>query len=116
MIYAFTTYWSRRKHTDNRSVRSFDDPFWYFKHALIDKAHLCDTVFAVGDLVVDELRFLAKPFEEFPINLVYNGIPAFEVSLQEKLTSKALLQKYAKTLLDYRPRLRLHTCNAARQK
>ncbi len=81
----------------------FDDPFWYFKHALIDKAHLCDTIFAVGDLVVDELRFLAKSFEEFPINLVYNGIPAFEVSLQEKLTSKALLQKYAKTLLDYRP-------------
>ena len=87
-----------------QSIREvFDDPFWYFKHALIDKAHLCDTVFAVGDLVVDELRFLAKPFEEFPINLVYNGIPAFEVSLQEKLTSKALLQKYAKTLLDYRP-------------
>ena len=81
-------------------MRCFDDPFWYFKHALIDKAHLCDTIFAVGDLVVDELRFLAKPFEEFPINLVYNGIPAFEVSLQEKLTSKALLQKYAKTLLD----------------
>ena len=87
-----------------QSIREvFDDPFWYFKHALIDKAHLCDTIFAVGDLVVDELRFLAKPFEEFPINLVYNGIPAFAVSLQEKLTSKALLQKYAKTLLDYRP-------------
>ena len=87
-----------------QSIREvFDDPFWYFKHALIDKAHLCDTIFAVGDFVVDELRFLAEPFEEFPINLVYNGIPAFEVSLQEKLTSKALLQKYTKTLLDYRP-------------
>ena len=81
----------------------FNDPFWYFKHALIDKAHLCDTIFAVGDLVVDELRFLAKPFEDFPINLVYNGIPAFAVTLQEKLRSKALLQKYAATLLDYRP-------------
>ncbi len=81
----------------------FDDPFWYFKHALIDKAHLCDAIFAVGDLVVDELRFLAEPFEDFPIQLVYNGIPAFEVSLQEKLTSKALLQKYTKALLDYRP-------------
>ena len=87
-----------------QSIREvFSDPFWYFKHALIDKAHLCDTIFAVGDLVVDELRFLAKPFEDFPINLVYNGIPAFEVSLQEKLTSKALLQKYAKVLIDYRP-------------
>ena len=87
-----------------QSVRDvFDDPFWYFKHALIDKAHLCDTIFAVGDLVVDELRFLAKPFEDYPINLVYNGIPAFEVSLQEKLKSKALLQKYTAALLDYRP-------------
>ncbi|MYF99603.1 hypothetical protein F4212_10825 [Candidatus Poribacteria bacterium] len=81
----------------------FGDQFWYFKHALIDKAHLCDTIFAVGDLVVDELRFLAQPFESFPINLVYNGIPAFELSLEEKLESKSRLQKYARTLLDYRP-------------
>lgn len=81
----------------------FGDPFWYFKHALIDKAHLCDTIFAVGDLVVDELRFLAQPFETFPINLVYNGIPAFEMNLEDKLASKARLQKYARTLLDYRP-------------
>ena len=81
----------------------FGDPFWYFKHALIDKAHLCDTIFAVGDLVVDELRFLAPPFEAYPINLVYNGIPAFEMDLKEKLASKARLQKYARTLLDYRP-------------
>lgn len=81
----------------------FGDPFWYFKHALIDKAHLCDTIFAVGDLVVDELRFLAQPFEAFPINLVYNGIPAFEMNLEDKLASKAQLQKYARTLLDYRP-------------
>jgi glycosyltransferase involved in cell wall biosynthesis len=81
----------------------FGDPFWYFKHALIDKAHLCDTIFAVGDLVVDELRFLAQSFEEFPINLVYNGIPAFEMGLEDKLASKSRLQKYARTLLDYRP-------------
>lgn len=87
-----------------KSIRDvFDDAFWYFKHALIDKAHLCDAIFAVGDLVVDELRFLAKPFEDYPINLVYNGIPAFEVNLAEKLASKARLQTYTETLLDYRP-------------
>ena len=90
--------------SQHQSIRDvFGDPFWYFKHALIDKAHLCDTIFAVGDFVVDELRFLAQPFEAFPINLVYNGIPAFELSLQEKMTSKARLQKYAATLLEYRP-------------
>lgn len=90
--------------SQGKSIRDvFDDAFWYFKHALIDKAHLCDAIFAVGDLVVDELRFLAKPFEDYPINLVYNGIPAFEVNLAEKLASKARLQTYAETLLDYRP-------------
>ncbi len=90
--------------TQGKLIRDvFGDPFWYFKHALIDKAHLCDTIFAVGDLVVDELRFLAQPFETFPINLVYNGIPAFELSLKDKLESKSRLQKYARTLLDYRP-------------
>ncbi len=81
----------------------FGDPFWYYKHALIDKAHLCDTIFAVGDLVVDELRFLSQPFESYPINLVYNGIPAFETSMEDKLESKSRLQKYTRTLLDYRP-------------
>ncbi len=81
----------------------FDEPSWSFKHALIDKAHLCDAIFAVGDFVVDELQFLAKPFEEYPIHLVYNGIPAFELNLQQKLTSKARLQQYAQTLLGYRP-------------
>ena len=90
--------------SQGKSIRDvFDDAFWYFKHALIDKAHLCDAIFAVGDLVVDELRFLAKPFEDYPINLVYNGIPAFEVNLAEKLASKARLQTYAETLLDYHP-------------
>ncbi len=90
--------------TEGMLIRDvFGDPFWYYKHALIDKAHLCDTIFAVGDLVVDELRFLAQPFEAYPINLVYNGIPAFEMSMEDKLESKARLQKYARTLLDYRP-------------
>ncbi len=94
----------QRARAEDKSLRDvFDDPFWYFKHALIDKAHLCDAIFAVGDFVVEELRFLAKPFEAYPINLVYNGVPAFEVNLQEKLTSKVRLQRYAETLLGYHP-------------
>ena len=99
-------FYNALKHAmpQGKSIRDvFDDPFWYFKHALIDKAHLCDAIFAVGDLVVDELRFLAKPFKDYPINLVYNGIPAFEVNLVEKFAAKARLQTYAETLLDYRP-------------
>ena len=100
---AFTMFYSRQRHKACWRRDVFGDLFWYYKHALIDKAHLCDAIFAVGDLVVEELRFLAQPFETFPINLVYNGIPAFQVSLAEKVESKARLQKYARTLLDYRP-------------
>ena len=33
-------------------------------------------MFAVGDLVVDELRFLGGVFAAAPIDLVYNGVPA----------------------------------------
>ncbi|MCZ6680881.1 MAG: hypothetical protein O7E52_26940 [Candidatus Poribacteria bacterium] len=81
----------------------FGDQFWYSKHALIDKAHLCDNIFAVGDLVVEELRFLSHVHREHPIDLVYNGIPAIELDLAAKLESKKRLQKYAETLLGYIP-------------
>lgn len=81
----------------------FGDQFWYFKHALIEKAHLCDNIFAVGDLVVQELRFLSAAARNHPIDLVYNGIPAFQVHPREKSTSKRRLQEYAKNLLGYTP-------------
>ena len=53
-----------------------------------DKAHLCDNIFAVGDLVIQELRFLAQPFFDASIDLVYNGIPSARLNLSEKLKSK----------------------------
>ena len=81
----------------------FGDQSWYFKHALIERATLCDNIFAVGDRVVQELRFLNPGFRDHPIDLVYNGIPAFSLALDEKLKSKARLQQYAENLLGYEP-------------
>ena len=81
----------------------FGDQFWYFKHALIDKAHLCDGIFAVGDLLVQELQFLSPVHRDYPIDLVYNGIPAFQVDLAQRLESKRRLQKYAQNLIGYTP-------------
>ena len=89
---------------EGKSIRDvFGDQFWYYKHALIDKTHLCDNIFAVGDLVVQELRFLAQPFFDASIDLVYNGIPSARLNLSEKLESKHRLQKYAENLLGYTP-------------
>ena len=89
---------------EGKSMRDvFGDQFGFFKHALIDKAHLCDNIFAVGDLVVQELRFLAQPFFDASIDLVYNGIPTARLNLSEKLESKRRLQKYAENLLGYAP-------------
>ena len=81
----------------------FGDQYSFHKHALIDKAHLCDNIFAVGDLVVQELRFLAQPFCDASIDLVYNGIPSARLNLSEKLDSKRRLQEYAEHLLGYNP-------------
>jgi len=81
----------------------FGDQSTYFKHCLVEASKYCDRIFAVGDYVVDELRFLAPEFETAEIDIVYNGIPAYQISLEEKRASKAKLQKYCENLLGYKP-------------
>jgi glycosyltransferase involved in cell wall biosynthesis len=81
----------------------FGDQSSYFKHALVEASKYCDCIFAVGDYVVHELRFLAPEFETAGIDIVYNGIPAYRISTADKLASKAKLQQYCENLLGYRP-------------
>jgi len=81
----------------------FGDQSSYFKHALVEASKYCDRILAVGDYVVDELRFLAPEFETADIDVVYNGIPAYPVGVAEKLASKQKLQQYCENLLCYRP-------------
>lgn len=81
----------------------FGDQSRFFKHVLVEASKHCDNILAVGDYVVDELRFLGPEFETADIDLVYNGIPAYRTSLDEKLQSKAKLRRYCLNLLDYEP-------------
>lgn len=74
-----------------------------YKHALLKQIHACDNIFAVGDLVVDELRFLGGPLVNANIDLVYNGIVTSDAGLEEKLLSKSRLQRYCQNLLGYVP-------------
>jgi hypothetical protein len=81
----------------------FGDQSWFYKHSMLQRAGVCHGLFAVGDLVKDELRFLGGVFRDRPIDLVYNGIPSDPVSFEEKLHSRDLLLDYAENLLGYRP-------------
>ncbi len=75
----------------------------FFKHALVKAADSCDSIFAVGHLVRDELHFLSKEFAQKEIDLVPNGIPALEVPKDELDRSRNLLLDYAQELLGWRP-------------
>lgn len=74
-----------------------------FKHPILKLAAACDNIFAVGDLVVDELRFLGGPLSRANIDLVYNGCPSPETTIQARLESKRRLQVYCRALLGYVP-------------
>jgi glycosyltransferase involved in cell wall biosynthesis len=94
----------KRAHKDKLYVNEvFGDQSSYFKHALVEASKYCDVICAVGDYVVDELRFLAPEFETADINIVYNGIPAYQISVSDKLASKDKLQQYCENLLGYKP-------------
>ena len=94
----------RQAHKDRLYVNDvFGDQNSYFKHSLVEASKYCDHIYAVGDYVVDELRFLAPEFETANIDVVYNGIPAYQTSVTEKRESKERLQLYCENLLDYRP-------------
>ena len=74
------------------------------KHALLRLAPRCDAIFAVGDAVADELRFLGGRFASAPIDVVYNGCTsAGALTLADKAAAKARLQQYAANLLGFQP-------------
>ncbi len=75
----------------------------FFKDSIIRQAIHCDNIFAVGDRVVDELRFLGHGFTHTNIDLVYNGVPNATITLAEKRISKERLRRYCENLLGYWP-------------
>ncbi len=74
-----------------------------YKHPLVKAARYCDHVFAVGDYVVREMQFLDPHFKTMDIDLVYNGVPADRITVEQKAHGKELLQRYAENLFGERP-------------
>jgi hypothetical protein len=74
-----------------------------YKHPLVRSARYCDRVFAVGDYVREELRFLDRHFRTKDIDLVYNGIPSMKISLAEKRASGERMRAYCRGLFGFTP-------------
>lgn len=76
----------------------FGDQSSYFKHGMLETSTESDNLLAVGDPIIEELRFLSPVLAQTHIDLVYNGLPATEITLEDKLASKARLGQYAVNL------------------
>ncbi len=91
-------------HKDGLYVNEvFGNQSSYFKHSLVEAAKYCDRIYAVGDYVADELRFLAPEFEAADIEIIYNGVPAYQIDPFHKHVAKEKLQRYCQNLLGYTP-------------
>ncbi|HXE53968.1 MAG TPA: hypothetical protein VN541_13180 [Tepidisphaeraceae bacterium] len=81
----------------------FGDQNGYYKHSLVKAARYCDSIFAVGDYTLKEIRFLGDDFVHVDAQLAYNGVPHWKISVEEKMNSRRKLREYCKTLLKYDP-------------
>ena len=81
----------------------FGDQSDSFRHALISRAHLCDGIIAVGDYTAREMHFLGDHFDHHQIDMVYNGVPAMKVTIEEKNRSRHMLLDYAEKLVTFAP-------------
>lgn len=90
---------TRRRYVDD----VFGSQDHYCRHALVKAASQCDKILAVGDYVERELRFLGNCMSQADIDVSYNGIPAEEISLEDKKESRERMKDYAETLLGDRP-------------
>lgn len=98
----YNVKWMARQHD-----LSLDDVFGnqdsYHKHQILKQASQADVILAVGDLVIDELRFLGGSMTDANIKLAYNGVDSTQITPSDRQHSKALLQRYCMNLLGYQP-------------
>ncbi len=89
---------------DGRGLEDcFPDIRDYYKHSLIKAGRHCDAIFAVGDHVAREMRFLDPASDPLPVEVVYNGIPAEDLSLADRREHCARMKAYAGNLFGFEP-------------
>jgi hypothetical protein len=81
----------------------FGDQGDYYKHALLKTTRFFDEIFAVGDYVQQEFRFLGPDFIHVDSQIAYNGVPHWKIEVSDKMASRRKLRAYCDTLLGYEP-------------
>jgi hypothetical protein len=81
----------------------FGDQSGYYKHALVKATKYVDGIFAVGDYVLKEIRFMGPEFASVDAQLAYNGVPCWRISADEKMNSRRKLKQYCRNLLKFEP-------------
>jgi hypothetical protein len=81
----------------------FGDQSGYYTHALVKAAKYCDSIFAVGDYTLKEIRFLGPDFVHVEAQLAYNGVPHWRIDVNEKMRSRQKLRTYCRNLLKFEP-------------
>ncbi len=81
----------------------FGDQSGYYKHALVKAARHCDAIFCVGDYVQKEIKFLSPEFSSVDSQIAYNGVPHWQISVDEKMNSRRKLRQYCRNLLKFEP-------------
>jgi hypothetical protein len=74
-----------------------------YKHPLVRAARYCDHVFAVGELIREELKFVDSHFRESHVDLVFNGIPAEPIAVGQRVESQNRMRSYAESLVGFYP-------------
>ena len=90
-----------------RAGKSLEDYFpgvvGFFKHPIVKAGRHCDAIFAVGDLVGREMRFVSSDTQETPVEIVYNGVPSGRQSLTARRRHRDRLKEYARNLFGFQP-------------
>ena len=86
----------------------FGDQSGFYKHALVKAARFCDGIFAVGDYVLKEIRFLGPDFVHVDAQLAYNGVPCWKISVEEKMAQPPEAAQLLQDAAEVRAGLRLH--------
>jgi len=81
----------------------FGDQNDFYKHNLLKTVRFFDEIFAVGDYVQKEFRFLGSDFVSMDSQLAYNGVPCWKITVDDKMHSRVKLQQYCKNLLRFEP-------------
>ena len=91
----------------NKGQKSLEQVFGSQKHnyrsELVKRAVNCTRIFAVGDHVKEEYLFLVPQTPPEKIEIVYNGVSAKKIDIEQKRQSRQHIEAYIDTLFNFVP-------------